>query len=598
MKRRTWIATATVIGVGLLVLGGGGVAGADSSAPGWAALGMQAGDLHSITCPAASTCVGVGDMGSDSVRVVDGAGAAWTPTSIGLPGDARTPFTDNWDWPHLKSVSCSSADNCAAIGVYSSVNADRAPMIEVKSGGVWQPSAVAIPVPWNVMYTQPLGSLSSVSCSALICVAVGQYDWWSGDHPSTQGLLVSGTGDGTWSTDTAPLPADASAAQDTELNGVSCVDSECVVVGRYKDTSGQLQGLLLTYANGAWQAVQAPLPVDAMTGEQDARLDGVDCPVAGSCSAAGSFIRSNGGPHGQQRGLLLSETGGVWSATEATLPPGAPTNIPGGDIERFNAIDCSAAGECAAAGYVAAGNSGGESLPLVVAEQGGAWEDVASPALPPGAQPVFSAHGYEDAGLFTVSCSSPGLCDAAGWYTLKNTDQHALLVELNGDSWSAAALPVPTDAYATPTGQDSLGGSGVFSLSCIDGVGCEGVGGYTDSALGGAGVLIVVNGDPVTGAAKAARATTAHGTASVTVSCIGQSPCDVAFDLRTKNRKTVIGTATGTVAAGDTTVIPVTLNARGKALLKKTPKSQKLASSLEVTEGKLVVSHQRPLFKR
>lgn len=623
-RRPLRMVAGVVFSVALLSLLGGGIAGADSSAVGWgwASLGsplplggIGGADLNAISCPDASTCAAVGQYGDASGwhgLLLDGAGGAWKATKINPPADWLKD--DFGVAPHFYSVSCVSAKSCAAVGEYPTSGSDYAPMLAVKVGRRWRSAAVSAPAlsdgpaAGNVPYGPysgpfpPYGDrrplpLEKVSC-AQICAAVGEYRWGTvhtsvGWRDSTEGLLVVGSGDGQWASLTAPLPGDAnSAGPDGLLRDVSCVGTECVAGGSYLDGSGQERALLLTDSNGTWTAAPAPLPANAASTNQDAKVEAISCPAAGKCSAAGSYLDSAGA----RQALLLTETGGTWSAIEGTLPARPPAD-PG---VRFTALSCSQPGECAAVGWDVGDPFGGESLPLAVAERNGIWDAAVNPALPSDAAPLATSRalgGIQYSLLNTVSCSSPGHCDAGGVYYMKNEDGHPLLAELNGTTWTGAGLPLPTDALSTTFG-DSAQGATVRGISCVDPVGCEGVGAYNGPLGRMDHALIVLNGNPMSGVAEAKRATTKGGTASVRVSCIGQTPCKVTFILRTKDRRTVIGTATGTVAAHGTAVIPFVLNARGKLLLKRTPKRSKLASFLNVTERNLVVSNQKPSFKR
>lgn len=619
-RRPLRLVVGVVFGVVVLSLLGGGVAGADSSAPGWAGLGaplapgqVSGQDLYAISCPTASRCAAVGDYGSASgVRLLamEGAGGAWTPATLTPPSDFQPSNTG--EIPHLASVSCSSVGNCAAVGSYPT-----APdydylrrMLVVEVGGVWQ-GAVQAPALSDgpAMGTFAAGPefspnpgdqgtlpLQKVSCSAQLCLAVGQYRWGhvhtpQGTRTSTEGLIVSGSGSGDWTSLTAPLPGNANApGPDASLNDVSCVGSECGAGGMYRDSSGQEQGLLVADSNGTLTAVEAPLPANAATTGQYARVEAISCPAAGECSAAGSYLDSSGA----SQPLLLSETGGVWSATEGTLPAGTahdPQTL-------FFSVSCSQPGECAAVGTDFINPGTIQQVPLAVAERSGSWDHAVNPHLPLDAIPFATnprLGGGQSSWLNTVSCPSAGHCEAGGTYIMKNTDFHPLLVELNDTSWTAAGIPLPNDALVTTSGDSAQPGS-VWGLSCFAGVGCDGVGTYSgpighqhDHAL------IVVSGNPAIGVAKAARATTAGTTAAVTVACLGQSSCGVAFNL--KHGTTVIGRATGTVAAHTRTMIPVALNAQGQRLLRRTPQGSKLQSSLTVTERTLIVSNQKPLFK-
>ncbi len=186
----------------------------------------------------------------------------------------------------------------------------------------------------------PNVEIPSVSCpSAGDCSAVGNY--WDGSN-HYQGLLLSQSG-GTWSAGIkAPLPGDAGSDPGVHLPSVSCASAgECSAVGYYVDSSGHQQGLLLSESGGAWSAVEAPLPSGAGS-SPDVSLTSVSCASAGNCSAVGDYVDSSG----HQQGLLLSESGGAWSAVEATLPSGAVAN----PLVSLASVSCASAGDCSAVG--------------------------------------------------------------------------------------------------------------------------------------------------------------------------------------------------------------------------------------------------------
>lgn len=63
-----------------------------------------------------------------------------------------------------------------------------------------------------------------------------------------------------WTATKAPLPSNGQLGG-AQVNGVSCpTSSECVAVGSYADTPGIGHGLLLTWSGGAWTAAEHPLP--------------------------------------------------------------------------------------------------------------------------------------------------------------------------------------------------------------------------------------------------------------------------------------------------------------------------------------------------
>ncbi|MFZ2055830.1 MAG: hypothetical protein WAV54_00270, partial [Acidimicrobiales bacterium] len=121
---------------------------------------------------------------------------------------------------------------------------------------------------------------------------------------------------GTWTDPEAPLPAGAGTDPDVVPNSVSCPSAgDCAAVGYYTDSSGYHQGLLLTESSGTWTATEAPLPAGAGT-PPDVSLSSVSCASAGNCAAVGWYADSSS----YQQGLLVTE------AEAGTLTQGSPTS--------------------------------------------------------------------------------------------------------------------------------------------------------------------------------------------------------------------------------------------------------------------------------
>ena len=91
---------------------------------------------------------------------------------------------------------------------------------------------------------------------------------------------------------TVPLPS--GMANSPAISSVACPSArECVAVGYYSDSSGNLQGLLLTGHGSSWAAAKPPLPAGAAA-RPDTILSGVACPSARECVAIGSYNDSAG----------------------------------------------------------------------------------------------------------------------------------------------------------------------------------------------------------------------------------------------------------------------------------------------------------------
>jgi hypothetical protein len=106
------------------------------------------------------------------------------------------------------------------------------------------------------------------------CIAAGSYVDSAGN---TQGVLLSWSGK-TWTTQTAPLPANAGANPWVNLNAASCpARSRCTVVGTYEDATSAALGLILNRTGKTWTATEAPAGAY--------NLRGVSCPSTTACFA-------------------------------------------------------------------------------------------------------------------------------------------------------------------------------------------------------------------------------------------------------------------------------------------------------------------------
>ncbi|MGN6168212.1 MAG: hypothetical protein ACTHQQ_08580, partial [Solirubrobacteraceae bacterium] len=241
----------------------------------------------------------------------------------------------------LRSVSCSSAGNCSAVGTYVDSFNNSQGLLLTQSAGAWTGVDAALPTNAGTQTGSVNFSVNSVSCASPgNCTAAGQY---TDKFGHSQGLLLTESS-GTWATGVeAPLPANAAANPMVILNSVSCASvGNCTAVGHYFDTAGHSQGLLLTETAGVWVGVEAALPANAGT-VTNVVLSSVSCASAGNCAAAGQYQDNLG----HRQGLLLTESSGTWATgLEAMLPANAPTT-PNAEV---NSVSCASAGNCAAGG--------------------------------------------------------------------------------------------------------------------------------------------------------------------------------------------------------------------------------------------------------
>ena len=271
--------------------------------------------LASVSCAPTGHCTAVGEY-HDSSRNTQGllltdTWGSWRAAEAPLPAAAPNPVVS------LTSVSCAAAGHCTAVGAYDDSSFHNQGLLLTETSGTWRAAKALAPAG---AASNPDTSLRSVSCaSAGNCAAVGTYDSATG----TEGLLLSQTS-GTWATGTeAVLPPNAGHSPGVGLSSVSCASpGNCTAIGTYFDTSFNSLGLLLSETSGTWAAgIQAPLPAGAAS-NQSVVLNSVSCALAAHCTGVGSYTDDSG----NLQGVLLSQTAATWAAAKTPLPTGAASN--------------------------------------------------------------------------------------------------------------------------------------------------------------------------------------------------------------------------------------------------------------------------------
>lgn len=354
---------------GLLETESGGV----WSAQGLAGLPAQATQpqLSDVACASAGNCVAVGQYddanGYPQGLIVTESDGHWSASEAPLgPGADSDPLE------YLASVSCPAVGDCVAVGTYRDASGLQG-LIETESNGVWSASEAALPSPSS---SSPDLALNDVSCSsAQNCVAVGDYH---DENNAEQGLIETETA-GNWTASEADL-ANLSTPSDpqVELESVSCpVDGSCSVVGIYLDSGNSYEGLLVAETAGAWQpATEATLPDNASTdnspgnpAQYDLYLNSVSCAAAGSCTAVGSYDATSAD---DVEALTLSETGGAWADAPETAAPADAASDPN---DALDSVACLSAGNCVAAGTYE--TTSGDNATLIDQQVAGTWSSPA-----------------------------------------------------------------------------------------------------------------------------------------------------------------------------------------------------------------------------
>jgi hypothetical protein len=172
--------------------------------------------LTAVSCPSAGNCGVVGAYTDSSgntqgVLLTETAGTWATGVEAGLPANAGSnPFVAPF------SVSCASAGNCGAVGNYGDSSGNQQGLLLTETSGTWATGEEAGP-PANAASSPTVVNLISVSCpSADNCAAVGEYNDISGTQ---QGLLLSAAPAGP--TVSASAPASATPGSPISASSIS-----------------------------------------------------------------------------------------------------------------------------------------------------------------------------------------------------------------------------------------------------------------------------------------------------------------------------------------------------------------------------------------
>ncbi len=229
--------------------------------------------------------------------------------------------------------------------------------------------------------------------------------------------------------------------------------------------TGQVTAAGSTGLGGTWGPAQ-PVPglMGLATGGaavQTASINAIDCTATGNCAAAGSFVAAKNGVN-FTRPFVVTETDGTWgNAQEVT----GATAIGTSNAATVEHVSCGAPGDCTAAGSYT--NAEGKQDAFLVAEASGAWgtaTDIDGSALGTGITTEITS----------LSCPAAGECAAAGTYKVTGgTDQAFVTDEQNG-AWGKAE-PVSGQASLSPAASQS----GLLSVSCAAPGDCTAAGFYS-----------------------------------------------------------------------------------------------------------------------
>jgi cytochrome c551/c552 len=286
-----------------------GVWGTAKEVPGTAALN-KGGVTHfaSVSCATAGNCSAGGDYvdgsGHGQAFVATEANGAWG-TAKEVPGTAAL---NKGGAVEIDSVSCATAGNCSAGGYYKDGSGHQQAFVVGETNGAW---GTAKEVPGTAALNKGgVAEIASVSCAtAGNCSAGGLYADGSGH---TQ-VFVVGEANGAWGTakevpGTAALNKGGAAA----TASVSCATAgNCSAGGSYLDGSSHQQVFVVGEVNGVWGTAKEVPGTAVLNTVGFASLHSISCATPGSCSAVGFYNDSAG-----QQAFVVSKTNGTWGTAE------------------------------------------------------------------------------------------------------------------------------------------------------------------------------------------------------------------------------------------------------------------------------------------
>jgi hypothetical protein len=262
---------------------------------------LAASSLASVSCTSAR-CMAVGGYGMHALA------EAWNRASwqiLATPDPAGTAASS------LTSVSCTSAGRCMAVGYAAAVNwlQGQLPVAQEWNGAGWRILPTPDPLPGQI------NSFRSVSCSsASRCMAVGgsQVNQGAGPLPS----FAEAWNGSHWRLVKAANPP----AGRRQLTAVSCTSAaRCMAVGNSTGIeAAKGSGPYAETWNGtSWRLLTVPGP--GSLAYYGLGLAGVSCANSANCIAAGGFF-ANPGVNSSSSTLAEAWNGISWGVLRPPSP--------------------------------------------------------------------------------------------------------------------------------------------------------------------------------------------------------------------------------------------------------------------------------------
>ncbi len=297
---------------------------------------------------------------------------------------------------------------------------------------------------WHSRHSTPRSVKALIACTTVILTgALGAGIASASQAPGSK-LAARGAAAGTdpsWAIQSTPNPP---GGVGITLDGVSCPSAKaCTAAGSYENKSGDDVTLAERWNGTKWTIQSTPNP--SVSGSF---LFGVSCRSATACTATDGYTASSG------TGFTLAER---WNGTKwAIQSTPNPSDASGSGL--FG-VSCPSATACTAVGYYV--NYSGDDVTLAERWNGTKWA-IQSTLNPSVVKNILGG----------VSCTSATACTAVGYYANKSGEDATLAERWNGSKWAIQSTPSPHGSQ----------NSDLYGVSCTSATACTAVGYYANSS--------------------------------------------------------------------------------------------------------------------
>jgi hypothetical protein len=355
--------------------------------------------VYVMSCSSAGNCSAGGSYALTNNRtfifVVDETNGVWG-RAIDLHG---APKNDSSGGGFMTSISCPSAGNCSAGGIWPVASSSKVSgaFVVDETNGVW---GKVLELTGPAAFNHNGAGVDALSCaSAGNCSAGGNYPK-SFDGPDTPSFVVNET-NGVWGIVRKIPGLDGLNVGVSEFRSLSCgAPGYCSAVGQYQEKSGVTRAFIVNESKRVWGSAFNVPGLEKLNGRHMSSLTTISCASRGSCAAGGYYGR---GDH--QSAFIVNEKSGKW---------GAPIAIPGlgtlnkGHTSTMQTISCVSVGNCGASGSYT--DAAGDTESFLVNETSGTWGS---------ATPVEGLKSLKAIGtsVLSISCATSSFCSAVGSFS-------------------------------------------------------------------------------------------------------------------------------------------------------------------------------------